>query len=243
MRTLRMQLDKTQPFWQHGAFVLWLSRRMNRAIRIEWDIPTTHWHLNLHWREGDSGNDIHLSFACGAFAVWFTIKRVLRNRGHDPLMPRKIGISIHDNSIWWSVWQPVWEWSSRHPWWWGGSINVVDILLGAQKYSTESGGHEYGTVRMPEGEYPCLIEFEHARWKRPRWPFDLRITRAIVTPHTPIPVPGKGTTSYNCGEDAIHSHSAPAKTVGEAVASITKSVLSTRERYGGSIEWRPQQTT
>jgi hypothetical protein len=240
MRAYSWATEEPKPKWQSGAWIWWYGKR-RRAIRFEWSIPTPHWGLTLNWRDGDGRADVVFMFACGLFAVWITLGDFLRYKSYDPLMPRKIGVTFHDDSIWWFLWQPINEWSRKHPRWWGGYVDIVALLLGRQKYSTQPAGHGYGCVRMPEGEYPCLVEFERARWKRPRWPFALEIVRATVTPHTPIPVPGKGSASYNCGEDAIHSTTCPASSVAEAIAAITKSVLTTRERYGGTVDWMPNE--
>ncbi len=77
---------------------------------------------------------------------------------------------------------------------------------------------------------------------------------------TGLPVPGKGTMSYNCGEDAIfasgvsiehhrarelylegarHAGTWSRLTRATVASSVAQSVLSTRVRYGGN-RWRPE---
>jgi hypothetical protein len=66
----------------------------------------------------------------------------------------------------------------------------------------------------------------------------LRRIRAKITPDTPIPFPGKGENSWDCGEDATHSMTCNATNEQEAVAKLVASVLNDRYRHGGK-NWRP----
>ena len=69
------------------------------------------------------------------------------------------------------------------------------------------------------------------------WNLTERVVRAEITPDTPIPHPGKGENSWDCGEDAIHSLTCQASTTHDAVGEIVKAVLRSRYRYGG-LMWR-----
>lgn len=55
-----------------------------------------------------------------------------------------------------------------------------------------------------------------------------------------IPVPGKGTSEYNCGEDAVFGFTCPADSLADATFRLANSVLETRKRYGGE-GWLPER--
>ena len=47
----------------------------------------------------------------------------------------------------------------------------------------------------------------------------------------PIPNPGKGTCSYNCGEDALHSLTCNVNTIEDGIGEVMKSVNKCRMAY------------
>ena len=81
---------------------------------------------------------------------------------------------------------------------------------------------EFGTVTMNSGD-----EIEYGQ-----------ITFALQ--EKAIPIPGKGTTAYNCGEDAIYSQSSIANNHQESIAKFQASVMRSRNNYGGK-EWVPEE--
>lgn len=52
-----------------------------------------------------------------------------------------------------------------------------------------------------------------------------------------IPVPGKGENSWDCGEDATYAFSCMADSVEDGIASLVRSILVRRRKYGGR-NWR-----
>lgn len=80
---------------------------------------------------------------------------------------------------------------------------------------------------MPEGSYRATVTIERDSWTRARW-FARRIERAHVDIHDPIPTPGKGENSWDCGDDALHSSTFPCGTVPAAVGKIVGDVLAKR---------------
>lgn len=54
-----------------------------------------------------------------------------------------------------------------------------------------------------------------------------------IEPDKPVPVPGKGESDYDCGDDAIYSISTGGQSVESAVAKMVESALRDRRRYGG----------
>lgn len=144
-----------------------------------------------------------------------------------------------DGTLWWSLWQSPHAWSAKTPRWRHGAFHPDDFLFGRARYSTEILEEVRAEIPMPEGIYMATVELVEASWKRPRWPFSKRLRRANVKPDKPIPVPGKGENSWDCGEDAIWESCMPARTVHEAVGAMVESAYRSRLNYGGR-QWRPE---
>jgi hypothetical protein len=117
---------------------------------------------------------------------------------------RCIGVRIHNWIIWVSLWENPHEWSSRDPWWWRFNVDILDLLLGKAKHSAHTIQKGRISIPMPERDYPASYELYDGIWKRPRW-WPLVVRRVNIDNDEPIPLPGKGTTSYNCGDDASYS--------------------------------------
>jgi hypothetical protein len=84
------------------------------------------------------------------FGEW--LQRRLNGTGYDD---RKIGISAHDGSVYWSLWEREGHWSHDQPKWWSGSFpyDLRDVLLGQLSYSYENVGEPVpAVVRMPYGD-------------------------------------------------------------------------------------------
>ena len=152
---------------------------------------------------------------------------------------REIGFSIFDGAVMIDLWNDPMETRCKEdPKWWHTYIVVKDVFLGRADYSTRILKTSRVEVPMPEANYSATVKIEEATWKRPRWPWPLRHIRAEITPDVPIPSPGKGENSWDCGEDATHSMTCAATNEQEAVAALVKSVLDDRYRHGGK-DWRP----
>jgi hypothetical protein len=55
----------------------------------------------------------------------------------------------------------------------------------------------------------------------------------------PVPFPGKGENSWDCGEDATHGYYGPAASIEDAVGNLVTSTLKRRRKYGGR-DWKPE---
>lgn len=191
-------------------------------------------------RERDRNFGGHLRL--GPFGIYPSVSAPRSSRLFRlaPAEAREFSLSLREWTLRLEVWGREWEYRNRDPWWIRGvSVDLRDLVLGRPKYSTR----EVAAIRpilipMPEGAYRGTCAIEEATWKRPRWPAR-RLLRADVKMEEPVPIPGKGENSWDCGEDAIHGMCCPASTVPEAIAEVVKSALSTRERHGGR-NWRPQ---
>lgn len=169
-----------------------------------------------------------------AVARWL-LKR--SNAGYDD---RDTSLRFHDWAMWWTVWRDPHSWSSDVPWYREGSFHIDRFLLGDRQYSERTLSVTPTAVAMPEATYEASVRLFEATWKRPRW-FALRIVRAEVKVPSGIPFPGKGENSWDCGEDAVFGQTSNSATVEAAVASIVESVLRSRRRYGGSVNWKPSK--
>lgn len=171
----------------------------------------------------------------------------------DPLGGRiPFEISIHSGSVWINLWNSGQGWSrqanSVPPWLsygWAWTLPVTDWITGERDYqSDENKQREVSAmVPMPEGGYRCTVTVFRVRWVRKRWPFGRRwVWRYRVEVPGGIPMPGKGSMAYNCGEDASYGVTSEIfdhkPTVWDAVCSVAASVLNWRKKYGGD-GWLP----
>lgn len=158
---------------------------------------------------------------------------------------REISLSwnIEHHYISWNWWVDPSGWSSKRPKWRDGSFYYLDFLLGRHIYKCEEIESRVVQLDMPEGIYSCHIQLSKDTWTRKRFPF-LKKSRlgAMVIPEYPIPVPGKGENSWDCGEDAVFSSGCIAATYDEAIQEIKESVMRDRNKYGGGERWRPSET-
>jgi len=151
----------------------------------------------------------------------------------------KIDFSIEDLTLRFVLWGRKWDWQKADPWWIRGvSLNLSDFFLGRAEYSTRDLDIQPAIVPMPEAAYECTVRLFESTWKRPRWR-PQRLVRATVDIPVGIPHPGKGENSYDCDEDRCYSLTCPESTVEGAIARVVESVLRSRRKYGGSVNWQP----
>jgi len=178
--------------------------------------------------------------SAAAWLLWFQIYLSFSMRLQHISGSRQVCIAFHDRGVWWSFWlDPMGGWSSSTPRWRQGCFHPIDFLLGREKCEVEKVAQGEVIIPMPEGCYLARCTKEIRIWKRPRWPkvrrnvsYDLHIPGGI--PHA-----GKGTESYNCGDDGLCgiSGSTREQAVGNAVASV----LRDRRRYGEASTMRGER--
>lgn len=221
-----------------------------RAFRAEWHMFKADCGICFGAKREGEGDQLSFSVAVpllGSF--WFTLIgfRLVR-RAVAALLPsagnygdhrRELRLSVHDWALWWSVWRDPWGgWSRDVPWWREGNIQIADVLLGEPAYSERDLRREEVLVPMPERAYVGEARLFESTWKRPRW-IRRRMVRARVDMTSdPIPHPGKGENSYDCGEDATFSTTVPVDTIEKAVAATVEGVMTSRRQHGGR-DWRP----
>jgi hypothetical protein len=234
----------------------WIRLSEETQIRIQCDLTSDFHHVGVKVDPDEAEVGAFSAFA--PFAIWVTLRnrtvanaiapKVVRNDNPRP-EPREIRISAHNGSIWWSFWMDPDNGRSDEPRYRRGSFAWDDLVFGKQTTEREVvRGTERIAIPMPEGVYAGNSTIERFTYRRPR-ARTLTKTMASVTmdpredkSFRPIPVPGKGTESYNCDEDAIYSTSISVDanaTHADAVAEVVRSVLKTRWRYGGK-NWRPE---
>ena len=148
-------------------------------------------------------------------------------------------ISIHEWAIWWAFGRDNSCWNSGIPKWRDGNFSVINFVLGRTNYTTEVIEEAAIKIAMPEAEYQGTAKLMRAQWKRPRWPWPHVVMRAEIEIPNGVPFPGKGENSWDCGEDATYSMTAPANSIAEGVQKFTESVMRDRHRHGGP-GWEPE---
>ena len=147
---------------------------------------------------------------------------------------RSIGIRWFDGNLWIDLWNDPMESRSSDPKWWHLSITPVDVIFGHTRYEEKVLDTAKVIIPMPEGGYRATVKIEEAIWRRPRWPWIWRrMIRSEITPDTPIPFPGKGENSWDCGEDATHSMTGPYDNPFDAAMALSRSVMKDRVKRAG----------
>jgi hypothetical protein len=131
------------------------------------------------------------------------------------------------------------SWSNKDPKWKHDYFNILDFILGKNEYNEVVLEEKNIDIPMPEGKYLANIKITEDTWKRSRW-FPLRIKRCKIDVPKGIPHPGKGTMSYNCGDDASYGLCCKASSISEAVGAMVESVYRSRIKYGGydCLNWK-----
>lgn len=235
------------------------------TLRAEWNLRSTSCHVDLKVDDGD--RDITLGLALPPVSLWLGVEGlpdwVFKTLGvsYDQvrnlpdgcyLMQREISVGIHHWALWWSFWHPVHSWSSKTPRWRHGNFHFLDAVFGPTKFEKKTLDTQAVIIPMPERNYRGTVTIERRTWTRPRWPFRFgKVGENEVLFHEAlgydlkmedgeqIPFPGKGESSWDCGEDALFSQSGQGG-IEAAIAGAVKSVMTSRRRYGGSIAWKPE---
>ncbi len=209
------------------------------CLGFEWNLWSRFCQLGFKIKGCDEDVKAFIAFPPVAFWVNFENRKLnkLLDKYIKGYESKTTEISIFSNSIYWKLWENTHEWSSKTPKWKNGSFDVLNFFLGKNKYSERDIENSDVEIPMPEGSYKGNVRMFESTWKRPRW-FANRLIRADVNvENDPIPIPGKGTMSYNCGDDATYSMTCPANSIEEAVGKMVGNTLRTRKKYGGTWKW------
>lgn len=161
----------------------------------------------------------------------------------DPMSGRHTKLSFHDGTVWVALWSNDMEWhcEDKHTWpWltngWEWNWSWYDAIFGDSDRQERNIRECTGWVVMPEGKYPAILKTWEVRWVRRfgvgrKWKH-----RAEVSVAEGIPYPGKGTTSYNCGDTATYALCFPVTDEPhldwQYYKEYAMGIMKDRQRYG-----------
>lgn len=175
-------------------------------------------------------------------AIWFTVARFkLVDWLCEKLLPsgykdRTICIDFHNYSVWWKIWTDPMSWKSSTPKWQDGNFNFVDFILGKPVFSKTIIGTYNVIIPLTEGKYNATVSIANYVWSRKRW-FDKKQTQASINVEGGVPIPGKGESSWNCGEDKVYSVTCAADSKARAIVGFIEDILTIREKRSGDVNW------
>jgi hypothetical protein len=151
---------------------------------------------------------------------------------------RQTNVYFSDGDLRFALFEREHEWNRSDPWWVKGvRMPFGEWIFGRRRHTVARSEEPVDIlVCMPEAQYRGKVVMKDEAWVG-RFSTD-RIRRAHIEMIDPVPTPGKGENSWDCGEGATHSMTCPADSVEDAIAEMTKTVLNRRRRYGGR-NWRP----
>lgn len=234
--------DKTGYWWKAFRAWLWFGKKSHN-IGFEWHLFPKSFRIRFGLAHYDCALSFSLSFYF--FSVYFDldhsrleswIQHLTRRRGQKYGNGREIGVSIHGGIVWFSIYEDPMMSSAKDPRWWKFHIDVVKLLFGKETFKSEYLEKKELPIPMPEGPYMAEITLKKDTWKRPRW-FAKSLKRADIKMKQPIPFPGKGENSWDCGEDACHGMSCQADSFADAIGKMVTSVLRDRMRNSVSLTW------
>lgn len=241
--------------WLHGALI-WFSKgnpTYPDSIRMEWSVPTTSCAIGATFKD-DTSMRLHVAIPL-LFSLWITLNtrwltwlvtKLTPSVVHDPYSGWESNLSFSDWTLRWIPVGRIHEWRSRDPWWVRGiGLNLPDLLFGRRKYIHEIlGDWKDVIIPMPEGTYTGKCRFEKRTWFRPRLPFrTLSRNTTEFQADSGIPFPGKGENSWDCGMDGLWGTGSEGHNIPKCIGKVVESVLETREKRTGTVNWRPEPET
>lgn len=251
--TQRITDDPHGRFWRYGRLYLRRYSGEEGAERLRWEV-NWQWSLlkkgSLGFSIGTGTSDGHLSASLhlGRLGAWYfngagpLFKPMAWVQGKAFPRERELSLRMHYGLICWNLWTATMGRNAKARWrercWnWQRFIGWMP-----QHVRWETLEVVRTVVPMPEGTYDATVEIQRGTWRRRRL-FSLmpKVHRFSyeITPDEPIPVPGKGENSWDCGDDHIHGQSGPGRTMHEAVSGLVDSAYRQRTQYGGGPTWQP----
>lgn len=242
---LRFYIRDSNRMGRHeGSATIYKGAEPYGSARLEWAFPSPSARVSVEFMNA-SDEDVVFSLAIPPIETFLMfnsepskkivrlINKIAGEHGIDG-DNRSLELAIHHEVLWWSIWGKTGSWSSTDPRWQKGSVNInpLNRLFGEMEMSEEVLITQDVMVPMVEESYPASIVISERTFKRPCLPYFKSVKRyATVDMAKPIPHPGKGTTGYNCGPDALYGLSCEASTVEEAIGKVVACVLDSRKRY------------
>lgn len=228
---------------RHGRAWLRFGKKCD-GLGFRWEWVLLVFRLSFGITVYHDDDDIQINFAVPGFQFYWSVQGLFPRKWKSWGFGRDTSIRFFDYGIWLNLWRDESGWDNRAKWWQTRAFcfHYLDFLLGSKKYSERELDAREAEIPMLEKTYPVKVRIYEWLHKRPRWPWGTKGLSAKVEPLDDggIPIPGKGTAEYNCGQDAYYSMSFPAASVGEAIAKATEDILNARHRYG-SIGWKPEE--
>jgi len=246
--------------WSHTGhksslrnFRWWLHGPGGWCFNVEWVINLKQT-FALSFSIGE--NDLPAISLYFGLPFLFTLYLTLESKRFRPLVPtvrtksyvrpgeywdmpitRRVGVKVFGGKIWFDLWSAEND-SSHNKKWQEFNFAPLDFIFGHSRYSRLNELSEETKIIMPEGRYPATITIYTAVWSRPRWPFARRVERVEVEIPGGIPIPGKGESSWDVGDDAIVSVTVAAETREEAKRKVFGLVMDRRIRCAAA-DWQP----
>lgn len=227
MYTHWQNLTGRSGFWKARRWFMWEKL----GIEFEWMFgPYAHDHhfqLNIGGEESDK-----LALNIGLhhlFNIWIVLSGQWLAK--LPYRQYNTGFSTCDGYVFLYLWSPVVHCSTDER----RKIlfDPLDVLCGRSKYSKRTINTYHDVpIDLPDSTYFADIELFESTWKRPRWPFPLRIIRASIDVKEGIPVPPRGYFAELNGmsEDAVYSLTLTASTLDEAIQHTISHILEDRRK-------------
>jgi hypothetical protein len=151
-----------------------------------------------------------------------------RNTGF--YIAREPGKPFGDFCLHIEIWQKMNEWR-RGDWSW--HFDLDRIFWGRKRHSSIVLEQVQCQIPMPEKQYAAVINIMEEQWRQRRkfWRPVTTIRRAHIEIPEGIPHPGKGTTSYNCDDDALMGMTTAVSTIEDAVKAVQKQAQWYRDNY------------
>lgn len=180
----------------------------------------------------DENRSIGFNISFLIFHLFWTLPKALPKRlakDYECFEEPRFSVIFHGASIHISFWRKTWV------------IRLDEKLFGRRSVEyLNAVDYKNVEIAMPERVYHANVRISHDTWTYKRWPW-WPLKKIIPRSHidviekTGIPTPGKGTMSYNCGDDGIFGLCCPAKNLDEAVENLRSSVIADRNKYGSGI--------
>lgn len=213
----------------------WIDWFGSNDKQISWEVCTGPG-LGLSLQSDPSESEVTLIIRPLFFTVYLIFGRLFPESFYpnDPkhkYEAKYINFHIHSWGLWLDLWTPLdsWEQGQR-----SYSFDIKDNLMGRMERKEIVLKKTTLNIPFPEGNYPVEMTLKQATYSRPRKPWVEEKYEVTVNADKAggIPVPGKGESSYDCGDTAVMEASYNCYGFSDAIREFQATVRRKRERYG-----------
>lgn len=209
------------------------------TLSSEWAIPSKDIRIMLSLNSyGDDA--IAVSISLFLFSIHLALEnnwlykhlsKITKRSDNGYTSGRNIGFYLYGDAFSVSIWNDPMESRNTDYWFQHIYINLTDFFLGRSKCTTKVLEERDILIPMPEKSYPATGQLVLYSWSRPRW-FTKKLKRVSIECKEGVSHPGKGTASYNCGEDATFSlTTGECNSIEKGIGIFVGSVLRDRKVY------------